>query len=465
MPSLSHRSRGVSLTAVLAVAGLLAVGCGRSSSSTPGGGPSGSATSASASASASANSVGKGDFGSEKKVCAPGPATGASGRGIVGKTIHLGVLADPGAAAAPGLEQEFFDTADAFTKWCNTAGGINGYQLVVDKLDAKLFNGGQQVIAACQKDFMLVGGGNALDATDVKPRLACKLGQVPAYTVSPEASSAGLQVSPSASFPTKYPVGSLRLLALAFPDTQQALGIAGSNLASLTPQGLRAQQAFQELGYKVTTVQPRPALVDNYRPWIEQMKGSGAKADFEITAQDATPIFNAINNVGWNPAFVLFAQTFYSSKSVQAANAVSSFPPSYVNLYNLPFELANEFPVVQQAKDIMQASMAKPSYTNFTALGFSSWVLWAQAATACGTNLTQDCILQKAGSLPAYDAGGLFAPVDTNPKTHQPTNCVIMMRLTKTGFVYDKAVTKPNNGVYNCGSNNLITTKSYLNGS
>ena len=113
---------------------------------------------------------------------------------------------------------------------------------------------------------MLVGGGNALDATDVKPRLACKLGQIPAYTVSPQATNAGLQVSPAASVATNYPVGVLRLLANAFPDTKQALGIAGSSLASLTPQGLRAQEACQKIGCKVTTLQPRPALVTTTGP-------------------------------------------------------------------------------------------------------------------------------------------------------------------------------------------------------
>jgi ABC-type branched-subunit amino acid transport system substrate-binding protein len=450
------------LTAVVAVSGLVAVGCGRSSSATPSGGTSSAPTSAGSNpASASGSTIAKGDFGSEKKVCAPGPATGASGRGVVGKTIHLGVLGDPGAAAAPGLEQEFFDTADAFSKWCNAAGGINGYQLVVDKLDAKLFNGGAQVIQACQKDFMLVGGGNALDAADVKPRLACNLGQIPAYTVSPEASAAGLQVSPAASFPTKYPVGVLRLLANAYPDTQQALGIAGSSLASLTPQGLRAQQAWQELGYKVTTVQPRPALVDNYRPWIEQMKQSGAKADFEITAQDPTPIFNAMNDTGFKPEWTLFAQTFYSSKSVQAAKAVSYLPSSYVYFANLPWELADKFPVVAQAKSIMEASKPGANLDAFTAGAFNSWVLWAESATACGSTLTQACILDKAAQHPAWTAGGLYAPVNTDPKVQVPTNCVVIMRLTKTGFVYDQKVTDPNNGVYNCGSNNIVNVKSF----
>ncbi len=456
-----HRSRGAALTALGLVVGLAGAGCGRSSSSPNGGGTS---APTSAAAPSSAGTTAAGDFGTAKKVCAPGPGTGGSGRGISGKTIRLGTLADPGAAAAPGLEQEFFDVADAFAKWCNAAGGINGRTIVVDNLDAKLFEGGAQVTQACQTDFMLVGGGNALDAADVKPRIGCKLGQVPAYTVSPEATAAGLQVSPAASVATNYPVGVLRLLADAFPEAKQGLGIAGSSLASLTPQGLRAQEAFQKLGYKVSTLQPRPALVDNYRPWIEQMKAAGAKADFEIVAQDATPIFNAMNNTGFKPAFALFAPTFYSPKSIQAANSVPYFPPSFVNFYNLPFELADQFPVVAQAKSIMSASMAKPSYTNFTALGFNSWVLWAQSATACGDNLTQDCVLQKAAAHPAWDAGGLFAPVDTNPKTHQPTDCVVIMRLTKTGFVYDKKVTNPNKSVYNCDLRNLITTKSYETG-
>ena len=338
-------------------------------------------------------------------MCAPGPATGASGRGVVGKTIHLGVLADPGAAAAPGLEQEFFDTADAFTKWCNSNGGINGYQLVVDKLDAKLFNGGAEVLQACQKDFMLVGGGNALDAVDVKPRLACNLGQIPAYTVSPQASAAGLQVSPAASFPTKYPVGVLRLLAAAFPDTQQALGIAGSSLASLTPQGLRAQQAYQELGYKVTTVQPRPALVTNYRPWIEQMKQSGAKADFEITAQDPTPIFNAMNDTGFKPEWTLFAQTFYSSKSVQAAKSVSFLPNSYVYFANLPWELADQFPVVAQGKAIMDAVQARRQPGRIHCRGFQQ--LGALGRVSHGVRQHPDAGLHpgQGGAAPGVDRG------------------------------------------------------------
>ncbi len=452
-----QRSRLIAVVTAAVTLGVVATSCGRSSSSNPSGG---SSSSASTKPTATATTAAAGSFGSLTKVCAPGPATGASGRGIVGKTIHLGVMGDPGAAAAPGLEQEFFDAADGFAKWCNSNGGINGYQIVVDKLDAALFNGGAKVTQACLSDFMLVGGGNALDASDVGPRLKCKLGQIPAYTVSPQATNAGLQVSPAASVATNYPVGVLRLLANAFPDTKQALGVAGSSVASLAPQGLRAQEAYQKIGGKVTTLQPRPVQVTNYRPYLEQMKASGAKADFEITAQDASPIFQGMADTGFKPEWVLFGQTYYSPKSVQAAKAAQYLPNSYVDFFNLPFEMANRFPVVQQVIDIMKAGPGASNLDAFTAGAFNAWTLWAKSATECGSTLTQDCILQKAGSYSAWTAGGLYAPVATNPG-HAPTNCVLVMRLTTTGFVYDQKVTQPNNFPYNCGPDNLIATKSY----
>ncbi|HEX4017942.1 MAG TPA: ABC transporter substrate-binding protein [Frankiaceae bacterium] len=155
----------------------------------------------------------------------------------------------------------------------------------------------------------------------------------------------------------------------------------------------------------MATLQNRPALVPNYRPYLEQMKQAGAKADFEIVAQDASPIFAAMNDTGFKPQWLLFGQTFYSPKSVQAAKAAASLPTTYVNLNNLPFELTDQFPVVQQAKDIMAAGPGTAGLDAFTALAFNSWVLWAQAATECGSDLTQDCVLAKAGSRVGWSAG------------------------------------------------------------
>jgi hypothetical protein len=459
-----RRRQHLRSSALVAASALILLGgaaCSRSGSSSPEktSAPAGSPTANASSATAA------GQFGTAKRVCAPGPGTGGSGRGIEGKTIRVGVMADPNNTAAPGLGQEFFDVADAFAKWCNAAGGINGRQIVLDKHDAKLFNVASAIISACQKDFMLVGGGNALDAPGVQPRMNCKLGQIPGYVVSPEAAAAGLQVTPILSTPDKYQVGVLRLLANAYPETKQALGIAGSSLASLAPQGLRAQEAWRQLGYKNVALQARPALVDNYPSWIEQYKSVGAKADFEITATNLLPILTAIKDTGWKPSWVLFGQAFYGPTSVKAAKSIGTFPASYINLGNLPWEVADQFPVVQQAKTIVEDAISNPQFDSFSSLGFNAWVLWAQSATACGDNLTQECVLQKAGSQKAWTAGGLSPPVNTDPALKDYSPCTVVMRLTTNGWVVDKKVTQPDNGIYNCNPKNLTKVKSYEGGS
>ena len=103
----------------------------------------------------------------------------------------------------------------------------------------------------------------------------------------------------------------------------------------------------------------------------------------------------------------------------------------------------------------MQAAVTSPHYTAFTAFAFSAWTLWAKSATECGSNLTQQCILAKAGRYTKWTAGGLFPPHSTVPGKQVESDCLLLMRLTPNGFVYDKKVTKPNNGLFNCDPKNL----------
>jgi hypothetical protein len=452
-----QRRRTLTIACSVAVTAALTLGaCGRSDSKDKPSGPSAAATPATPSVSAA------GDFGSLKAICKDGTPKPVTGRGITDTSIRIGVMADPGAAAAPGLEQEFFDAADGFSKWCNAAGGINGRKIVIDKLDSKLFEVAARMIDACQKDFMLVGGGNTLDSAGVKQRLNCKLGQIPGYVVSPEAVSAGLQVQATPSNSRQYPIGSLRLLADAYPDAKtKGIGIGSSNLASIRPQGRRAEEALQKLGIKVTVVQERPPLVDNYRPYMEELKGAGTVGYSEIGGQDPAAEIQAINNVGWKPQFVLYGVQYYSPKSVQSVKTLT-FPPSYVWMQHLPFELTADFPVLQQIRKIMDASgVADVKYDDYTALAFNAWTLWAQSATACEDNLSQDCILSKAADHKDWTAGGLFPPRDTDPANPQVSQCIVLLRLTSTGFVYDKAVTAPNSSVYNCDPLNVGAVQTH----
>ena len=129
-------------------------------------------------------------------VCEHGPGGAATARGVGAHSINIATFADPGNAASPGLNKEFFQFAAAFAKWCNAAGGIDGRTIVVHDRDGALFNAAQVTDEACQQDFMSVGGGLVFDQSAVPVRVGCGLGQIPSYVVSNGADDAALQVDP-----------------------------------------------------------------------------------------------------------------------------------------------------------------------------------------------------------------------------------------------------------------------------
>jgi ABC-type branched-subunit amino acid transport system substrate-binding protein len=431
------------------------VGCGRSgnSSSNP---PASSKPAGSASAS-SAAAAGPGDFGTLKAICGKGNATGGSGRGISPTAIKVGTMSDTGSSVAPGLGQEFFDVGTAFVKWCNDAGGINGRKIVLTKYDAKLFNVAQQMIQACQTEFMLVGNGNGLDSPGAAPRVACKLGQIPSYSVSPEATAAGLQVQATPNPANEFQVGPFRLLGLKYPETlTSGIAVGSSNTSSLRAQGLRTRDAVKQIGFKVADYSERPPLVTNWRPYMEEIKGSGAGGYMNATGSAAyiAPELTAIKDVGLKLTWMLLGNAYYEPQTIAAVKSVGTTQPTYQYFSHLPFEMTDN-PLVKQIKSIM-STVPNATYTDFTALAFNAWTLWAKAATACGNDLTQDCVLQKAGTEKTWTAGGLFPPRDTDPNNKHQTTCYVMMDVTPNGFVYDKAVTQPNNGIYNCDPKNVV---------
>ncbi len=454
-----HRSARIAAVSAAAVLGIVTAGCGRSSSG--GGGSSAPSNASGASSASSTSAAGKGDFGTLKAICGPGTPSGPTGRGISNTEIRIGVLADPGNTAAPGLEQEFFDAADGFSRFCNAAGGINGRKIVIDKWDAKLFNVGQVMTSACQKDFMLVGGGNALDEPGVKPRLACKLGQIPGYDVSVAAANAGLQVKAAPSDPTQFGYGPLRLLLNAYPDAKKGMGVGSSNLASLVPIGKRTAQALTAHGVKVTAIQEKPPLVNNYRPYMEQLKSTGTIGLYEFEGQSIAPEIQAMKDISWTPQFIYYTSQFYTPQTVQAAKSLGTYPPTYVGLSHLPFELSDQFPILAEIKQQLTSAVANPRFTEYTAEAYSAWSLFALSATQCGADLTSDCVLQKAGAHTDWTGAGLTPPVSTSPSNNKPSNCWLVIRLTTNGWVYDKKITAPDNGLYNCDPKNTVTVQSF----
>ena len=100
-----------------------------------------------------------------------------------------------------------FDAAVAFTTWCNQHGGILGRKLVLDDLDAKLFNYNDVITKACKEDFALVGGGAVFDDADNGQRVQCNLPNIAGYVTSPTARTADQLVQPVPNPVDKLPIG------------------------------------------------------------------------------------------------------------------------------------------------------------------------------------------------------------------------------------------------------------------
>ena len=445
------RGRGAKRAVVVSmVAVLVASACGRSGSSktTATTAAGGTATTAAAASTA-------GDFGTLKGVCGPGNATGATDPGVTNTTINMATMSDPGYTALPGLNQELFDSADAFVGWCNAAGGILGRKIVLHKRDAALTQVAARMIESCDApDFMLAGNGEALDATGVQQRLSCKLPEIAAYDVSSAAGTAPLSIDP---IPVPNSAsnlgGALRAVANFDPSVKSKYGLISSNQQSIKDSGNRDKAAAQVLGYTSVSYQEAPASVDNYRPYVENLHSAGVQIlGIQAQATQDVGYFKSMADVGYFPKYVVLNGNNYDPAMISLGGSVlSSFTGGVLATSSIvPFELASSYPATQLYINLLNqyAGGAKPKALGVNAM--SAWLLWATAAKSCGSNLTRDSVMAKASATTGWTAGGLHAPQNPGNATVPGSQCFALLKATPTGWVLDPDVTKPNTGIFNC---------------
>lgn len=400
-------------------------------------------------------SRGPGDFGDIKDLCGPGDATGETARGVTDTAIQITTMGDPGNTIRPGLGQEGFDVANAFAERCNEAGGILGRKIEVHTRDAKLFEAGARVVEACQTDFMSVGGGNGLDDATVEPRLECELGQMPSFTASAAATDADLQVLAAPNPLNRYPIGGVRLVTEAVPGTAEHFGLLGRDDVNGAATLNRAKDAAEMVGVTVVDVATHPAsAVDNWRPYVEQWRASGVEIFMPISWPDISVIVQAVNDVGWQPKAIILTSIGYNDSTIEAAKT-SDLPPTWAALNYWPFELADENAAVQELMDLVYGVNPDAKLNNFHVSAINAWLLWASSAKACGSDLTVECVLGEAKTQSSWTAGGMLPEIDLSVENPEPHSCVVLMKATADGFVYDEEVTKPTDAIYNCDLSNI----------
>lgn len=435
-------------TSIVAVLLLFATACSRSSTTTSGD------TTTTSTGKGGATSIEEGGFGDLEAVCQPGDASGATATGVTDTEIHVGTVTDKGFSGAPGLNKEMYDSAVAFTKWCNAHGGILGRQLVLDDLDAALTEYEARMTEACTKDFSLVGGGAVFDDDPNGVRVKCGMANIAGYVVSAAARNAALQVQPLPNPLAKINVGRYVAAARDLPEGIKHYGIMASNIPSVSLVRDQLIETAKSLGYDVVyQLDYAPQGESGWANFVADMQKKGVKV-LEFVGQpiDLTALNRAMETAGWHPDLVLLSANFYDSNYAAEGGAVAGKVSIQSQLQ--PFELAKDNKATQDYLDIMKQYNPSGKKALLGAQGFSAWLLFAKAATECGSKLTAECLVKKAAAATKWTGGGLHAP--QTPGNTEPSDCWLSLRLDAKGFSVDKAATKPNDGIYNCDPGNVI---------
>jgi ABC-type branched-subunit amino acid transport system substrate-binding protein len=380
---------------------------------------------------ASANSV---KFGTLPSPCGQGTATGSPDHGVTSSTINIAYGDDRGFSGDPGLDQEMGDAVKAMIAWCNAQGGINGRKIVGDYYDAAVTNVGDVMTQACQKDFMLVGEGFALDGLAEQTRLNCNLVAVPGFTVSPVSANAYEQYQALPNPDNFLTVPMAYQAETLFGKKLQHVGVYDSTLSTQEQGTTKAVQAFTEAGWKFT---PNCSVsIDyngeaNYTPFVQKLQSCGAQAIYYDSVPGPTlyGALEAANQINYNPIWLADPGTY--TEGLAKWNTSGLANNIYVQEEYEPLEAAKVVPAVAQYLSILK------KYGGITSsLGeesTSSFLLWATAAKACGSKLTRQCMVNNLSKITSWTGGGLNAP--SNPSKNLPPSCGLLMKLDNTHWV------------------------------
>ena len=447
------------LTLTLAVL-LFAAACGRDEETTAGDTNTSVPSSETTADSGGNPGLDQGAFGDLGVVCSPAPDgeenAAASDPGVTADSLQVSTFSDPGFQGRLGLNQELFDTADAFTSWCNEHGGIHGRKIVLEKRDAKLAEYQQRVIEACdQGDFFMVGGGAVFDDTGQKDRLACGLPAIPGYVVTPAAIEADLSIQPVPIPNNEDPVGQFRYLFDTFPESTDAIGVFAGSIATTKLVADRNKEALATMGAKVVYDGTyNPVGETTWRPFLEAMRNAGVKGLYfvgdpgvlssflaEAASLDVTFDWVAADPNNYDPAVL---------DAGPAADGV------YMRTAFYPFldpDVAQDNPATEQYRELMAQYKPDGRIAYLGVQGLSAWLLFAKAAGECGADVTRDCVWEKTRAITDWTGGGLQAKHDL--QTAKASDCTAILTVQNETFQLADGY-EPNDGIYNCDPKNVI---------
>lgn len=390
---------------------------------------------------------GMGDFGDLSEVCGPADAVPgevvddpAETQGVTPDSIKVGTVSDPGFEGRPGLNQEIFDSGEAFVQWCNDAGGINGRQLELTLYDAAVSNYQPQIEAACENEFALVGSGAVQDNLWPEVGAGCDLIDIAGFSVTPEKGGlAGRDpveartIQPVPNPADRQVVAAASLLAEEFPDSTESGYLLFADLATLITQADKEAQAYTQVGFDFTGEASYNVLGEaNWTPFASDISNAGATMLRLIgEGENMALLQQALQEVGYEPEVTFQGANFYDRSYIEAS--AGSAEGTFVQTVFHPFEEADDNAATAQYLELLEAQGGKVALLG--AQSISGWLLFATAARDCDQagDLSRTCVMESAAEVEEWTGGGLHAP--TSPGTNEGASCEIVLQIQGDAFV------------------------------
>jgi ABC-type branched-subunit amino acid transport system substrate-binding protein len=372
-------------------------------------------------------------FGDLASPCGKGDAKGATDKGVTDTGITIGYGDDAGFTQSPGLSHETSDAMKAFIKWCNDQGGINGRQVKGNYYDAKITDVTNAVTQACNDgDFMLVGEAWALDAAQEQARLGCGLPAVPTYSVSADFAMAPLMKVGVPSPADYVSAGFGAVMAKQFPTQAKKAAVVYGNFSATLDTAEKVQASYSKLGMAFSCPQVYNIAGEaDWKPFAQKLKSCGAEMVF-FSGQaypNGQNLLEAADQLGYHPIWLFDANDYLASFAKWNTGGLGD--NVYARSAFVPLEQADKVPVVKQYLDIVKGNGGDVSQLGEQTV--SSFLLWATAVKACGSDVTRTCVLGQMGKVTKWTAGGLHAA--SNPGGNMPPECVAVLRLQGTKWV------------------------------
>ena len=241
-----------------------------------------------------------------------------------------------------------------------------------------------------------------------------------------------------------------------FPDSIDRYAIMASALDSVLLVKNQTIEVAESLGFTVTySLDYQTQGETGWANFVREMQQQDIRIlEFIGQPQNLIELTDEMEIAGWHPDAILLSGNFYDDLYRQGATGTSE--NLYIQSVFHPLELADDNKATQDYLDLMEQYNPSGKVALLGMQGLSSWLLFARAATACGSELTADCLLGEAGAVTDWTAGGLHAR--QTPGNTEPSPCFLILGLDDTGFVYNEDATAPtdDDGLFSCDPANTF---------